>query len=112
MIKYAMNAHIILLEDFNASLHRKKPLTRYNRLQSFLEEFKTTTCENQPTDYTYVHGKGNSIINYVPQSEAMVVKRVKVQSDYSENTSPHCPVTADMVQIPGIIINASKYQSQ
>ena len=45
------------------------------------------------------------------QNEAMVVKRVKEgqsHSDYSENTSLHCPVTADIVQIPGITINSSK----
>ena len=71
-----------------------------------------TTCENYPTDYTYVHGKGKSIIDYVLQSEATVVKWVEVQSDYSENTSPHCPVAADIVQIPEITINASKKQSQ
>ena len=33
VIKYAVNAHIILLGDFN----REKPLTRDNRLQSFLD---------------------------------------------------------------------------
>ena len=39
VIKYAVKAHIILLGDFNVSLHREKLLTRDNRLQSFLEEF-------------------------------------------------------------------------
>ena len=41
-----------------------------------------TTCENYPIDYTYVHEKGKSIIDYVLQSEATVVKRVQVQQFY------------------------------
>ena len=52
----------------------------------------------------YVHGNGKSIIDYVLQTDAMVVKRVKVQTEYSENTSPHCPVAADIVQIPEITV--------
>ena len=38
------------------------------------------------------------------QTDARVVKRVKVQAEYSENTSPHCPVAADIVQIPEITV--------
>ena len=38
------------------------------------------------------------------QSEVMMVKRVKVQLEYSEKTLSHCPVTADIVQIPEITI--------
>ena len=36
------------------------------------------------------------MIDYVLQTDVGVVKNVKVQSDHSENTSPHCPVAADI----------------
>ena len=39
MIKYAVDARIVLLRDLNASLHREQSLARDNRLISFLEEF-------------------------------------------------------------------------
>ena len=104
VIKYPVNAHIVLLGDLYASLHREKPLARDIKLQSCLEEFQITTGENYPTDFTYVHGNGKSIIDYVLQTDARVVKKVKVQAEYSENTSPHCPVAADIVHIPEITV--------
>ena len=38
------------------------------------------------------------------QTDARVVMRVKAQAKDSENTSPHCPVAADIVQIPEITV--------
>ena len=85
-------------------IKRIKPLAHDIKLQSFLEEFQITTGENYPADFTYVHGNGKSIIDYVLQNDVMVVKKVKIQTEYSENTSPHCPLAADIVQIPEITV--------
>ena len=85
----------------------KELLARDNKLKSFLEEFQITTCENYPTDFMYVHGSGKSMIDYVLRTDVRVVKNVEVESDHSENTSPHCPVATDIVEIPEITINSS-----
>ena len=51
--KYSGSAHIILLGDFNASLHRDKSLLCDRRLKLFLEDFCLSTIQNYPNDSTY-----------------------------------------------------------
>ena len=108
LIKYAVNSHVILLGDLNASLHREKPIARDAILKNFLDEFRITTGKNYPTDFTYVHGSGKSTIDYVLQTENNIVKKVEVQSGCGENTSPHSPVMADIAHIPKVIVNPEK----
>ncbi|MEW8546332.1 MAG: reverse transcriptase family protein [Candidatus Thiodiazotropha sp.] len=111
--KYAVDAHIVLVGDLNASLHREQPIARDEKLKSFLEKFQITTIKNYPIDYTYMHGNGKSVIDYILQSDVRIVKSVEVQSECSENTSPHYPVVAKLVQIPERVIkNVSSVVNQ
>ena len=106
MIKYAVDARIVLVGDLNASLHREQPLARDNSPKLFLEEFQIIAVKNYPTDYTYVHGSGKSIIDYILQLDVRIVKSVEIQMVCCENTSPHCPVIAKLVQIPENIVKS------
>ena len=81
-------------------LYAEQPLVRDNRLKLFLEEFQIITVKNYPTDYTYVHGSGKSIIDYILQTDVRIVNNIEVQTECCENTLPHCPVVGKLVQIP------------
>lgn len=47
-----------------------------------------------------IHGNGKSTIDYTFQTDGGTVTSVEVKKDYSENTSPHYPVVAEIAHIP------------
>lgn len=53
-----------------------------------------------PHDYTYIQGDGKSVIDYIIQSDDQIVRNVQVLQDTCDNTSPHNPVSTEMVYIP------------
>ena len=65
-----------------------------------LEESKLTLNEFYPVEYTYMHGKGKSVVDYIISSNTNFVNKICVNKDACSNTSPHNAVTAGMTQIP------------
>ena len=58
-------------------------------------------------EYTYMHGKGKSVIDYIISSNTNFVNKICVNKDASSNTSPHNAVTAEMTHIPTSKVNIS-----
>ena len=100
IVKYSVSSHIILVGDLNASLHRDQPLTRDKKLQTLLEDTNLVLNDSYPDEFTYIHGKGMSVIDYIISSDKNILNNICVNTDNSLNTSPHYAVVADMIHIP------------
>ena len=65
MVKYKQSSDIILLGDMNASMFRDPPLPRDKYLKDVLNEMNLSLPVNYLEVYTYRHGSGKSIIDYI-----------------------------------------------
>ena len=72
-----------------------------------LEESKLILNDFYPVVYTYMHGKGKSVIDYIISSNTNFVNKICVNKDASSNTSPHNAVSAEMTHIPTSKVNIS-----
>ena len=69
IVKYKQSSDVILLGDMNASLFRDPPLVRDKYLKDILIEMNLSLPDNYLELYTYKHGSGKSIIDYIIHSK-------------------------------------------
>ena len=65
VLKYKQSSEIVLVGNLNASLHRESPYARDKYLKDFMLETNFTLLTDYPDTYTYIHGKGQSVIEYI-----------------------------------------------
>ena len=102
IIKYKVTSEIVLLGDLNASLHRNPALTRDLYMNVILIDLSLP--ERYPTVYTYQHGNGKSVIDYILHSKTGTVSDVKIMTDNHLNILPHAPVAAYIPHIQRLVI--------
>ena len=110
IVKYSTSSHIILVGDLNAYFHRDQPLVRDKNLQTLLEDTNMVLSDSYPDEYTYIHGKGKSLIDYIIVSNKEIINDICVITDSNSNTLPHHAVAVNMLHIPTgeVITSCSK----
>ena len=81
---------------------------RDSYMKDILINLNTSLLEKYPTDYTYQHGNGKSVLDYILHSKTGIASDVKIMTDNHLNTSPHAPVTAYVPHIQRLMINNKK----